>query len=128
MDNFEEEFKKIKKDIIEEEISEEIKGIPINKGIVKGEVRVINQTTQLKDIPKRKIIVTAMTKPDMTPFLKKSIAIITDEGGILCHTANVAREFGIIAVIGTKNATKVLKSGDLVEVNANKGTVKKCKS
>jgi len=43
----------------------------------------------------------------------------------LCHAANVAREFGIVAIIGTKIATKVLKTGDMVEININKGTVKK---
>ena len=65
-----------------------------------------------------------MTHPDVTLALKKSLAIVTDEGGLLCHAANIAREFGIISLIGTKIATKVLKDGDLVEVDANKGIVK----
>ncbi len=65
-----------------------------------------------------------MTSPSMTPILRKSKAIVTDEGGILCHAANVAREFGIISVIGTKIATKTLKDGDLVEVDANNGVIR----
>ena len=61
----------------------------------------------------------------LTPFLKKFVAIITDEGGILSHAFVVARELKIPCVIGTKIATKVLKDGDKVEVNADKGIVKK---
>lgn len=65
-----------------------------------------------------------MTTPDYIQLIKKSSAIITDEGGLLCHAAIVAREFKKPCVIGTKIATKILKDGDLVEVDANKGIVK----
>ena len=102
----------------------EIKGVGINKGVVKGEVKVVNPKMSLKEIPNGKIIVIPMTHPNITPVLIKSKAIITDEGGILCHAANLAREFGIVTVINTKIATKTLHDGDLVEVDANKGTVK----
>ena len=57
--------------------------------------------------------------------MKKASAIITDEGGLSCHAAIVARELGIPCIIGTKIATKVLKDGDRVEVDADKGIVKK---
>lgn len=56
--------------------------------------------------------------------MKKAAAIITDEGGITCHAAIVSRELNIPCIIGTKVATKILKDGDLVEVNAEKGVVK----
>jgi phosphoenolpyruvate synthase/pyruvate phosphate dikinase len=123
-DNFEKEFAKIKNKFIEEKEAREIKGTAINKGIVKGKVKVINQNTPLSKIPGGKIIVTQMTLPAMTPVLKKAGAIITDEGGLLCHTANIAREFGIIAIIGTKVATQALKDGDVVEVDADNGVVR----
>jgi len=123
-DNFEKEFVNAKKNITEENIREEIKGMAINKGVVKGEVMMIDQKTPLNKIRPGKIIVTQMTSPDMTSALKKAKAIITDEGGLLCHAANIAREFGTIAIVGTKIATKVLKDGDSVEVDANKGIVK----
>lgn len=126
-DDFDKEFEKIKKDLADEIVSEEIRGIPINKGIIKGNVKIIFQTTSLKDVPKGMVIVTHQTKPDMTPMLKGAIAIVTDEGGLLCHAANIAREFNILGVVGTKNATKVLKDGDLVEVDAHKGIVRKIK-
>jgi pyruvate,water dikinase len=57
--------------------------------------------------------------------MKKASAIVTDEGGITCHAAIVARELGIPCIIGTQISTKVLKDGDIVEVDADKGVVKK---
>ncbi len=56
--------------------------------------------------------------------MKKAIGFITDEGGITCHAAIVAREMNKHCIIGTKIVTKVLKDGDLVEVDADKGVVK----
>jgi phosphoenolpyruvate synthase/pyruvate phosphate dikinase len=122
-DNFEENLEKIEKRIEKEEFAE-IKGRAINKGNVKGIVKIVKQTDALKEIPSGRIIVTQMTNPEMTPILKKCKAIVTDEGGLLCHAAYIAREFGIIAVIGTKIATKFLKDNDLVEVDADKGIVR----
>jgi len=52
-------------------------------------------------------------------------AIVTDEGGLSCHAAIVARELGVPCIVGTKIATKVFKDGDLVEVDADKGIVRK---
>lgn len=126
-DGFNKEFKKIKKDVLKEKSIDKIKGTAINQGIVRGKVQIIKQTTPLKKISPGKIIVTQMTSPVLTPMLKKALAIITDEGGLLCHAASIAREFGIIALIGTKIATKVLKDGDRIEVDATKGIVKKLK-
>jgi phosphoenolpyruvate synthase/pyruvate phosphate dikinase len=117
-------IRKIKEDIVEEE-RDEIKGLGINSGKTQGEVKLVTQTTPLREIESGKIIVTQMTHPDMTPMLKKVKAIITDEGGLLCHTANIAREFGILAIIGTKNATRLLKDGDIIELDADKGVVRK---
>ena len=68
-----------------------------------------------------------MTRPDFMPLMRKAKAVITDEGGITCHAAIVSRELGIPCIIGTKIATKVLKDGDMVEVDANKGIVRKIK-
>jgi pyruvate,water dikinase len=65
-----------------------------------------------------------MTDPSFILLMKNSSAIITDVGGITCHAAIVSRELKIPCVIGAKIATKVLKDGDIVEVNANEGTIK----
>ena len=75
-------------------------------------------------MPKGAVVVSGMTNPQLVPYLKKASAIITDEGGLTCHAAIAARELGIPAVVGTQNATQVLKDGDLVEVDANKGVVR----
>jgi pyruvate,water dikinase len=56
--------------------------------------------------------------------MQRAVAFITNDGGITCHAASVSRELGIPCVIGTKIATRKLKDGDLVEVDANKGIVK----
>lgn len=70
------------------------------------------------------IIVVGMTRPHLIVACRKAAAIITDEGGILCHAAIVSRELKIPCVIGTRVGTKVLKDNDLVEVDADKGIVK----
>ncbi|MBS3166574.1 hypothetical protein J4444_05625 [Candidatus Woesearchaeota archaeon] len=68
-----------------------------------------------------------MTRPEYLSLINQAAAIITDAGGILSHAAISARELKKPCVIGTKNATKVLKDGDVVEVDATKGTVRKIK-
>jgi pyruvate, water dikinase len=70
------------------------------------------------------VLVTGMTRPEFVPLMKLASAIVTDEGGITCHAAIVSRELGKPCVIGTKNATKVLRDGMLIEVDAEKGIVR----
>jgi len=103
----------------------EIKGNPASKGLAKGKVQVISLKNQISELQEGEILVTEMTNPDYVPAMQKAAAIVTDEGGITCHAAIVSRELGKPCVIGTKIATKALKNGDLVEVDANKGVVRK---
>ncbi|MFH1284686.1 MAG: PEP-utilizing enzyme, partial [Candidatus Peregrinibacteria bacterium] len=77
-----------------------------------------------RKIDKGEILVVSNTNPYVVSFVKKAAAIVSDEGGMLCHAAIVSREFKIPCIIGTKIATKVLHDGDLVEVDANKGVVR----
>jgi phosphoenolpyruvate synthase/pyruvate phosphate dikinase len=112
---------KIKKEV------EEIRGKVGFPGKIKGKVKIVLNKNQFFKVQKGDILVTSMTSPDFIPILKKVSAIITDEGGITCHAAIVSRELKIPCIIGTKIATKVLKDGDLVEVDANKGVVRKIK-
>ena len=114
------------KDLVEPKI-EEIKGFPASRGKAKGKVRVHLSWIKAVDFDKGDIIVTGMTNPQMFPYLQKAAAIVTDEGGIICHAAIVSRELGIPCIIGTKVATQILKDGDYVEVDANKGVVRKIK-
>ena len=69
-------------------------------------------------------MVATMTFPNFIPAMEKAAAFVTDEGGILCHAAIVAREMKKPCIIGTKIATQVLHDGQLVEVDAKRGIVK----
>ena len=71
------------------------------------------------------ILVTWATNPTMVPLMKKASAVVTDEGAVTCHAAIVSRELGVPCIIGTGFATKILKNGDTIIVDANKGIVKK---
>lgn len=72
---------------------------------------------------KNNILVCRSTTPDYLPLIHKSSAIVTDEGGVLSHASIISRELRKPCVIGTKIATQVLKDGDEVEVDADKGIV-----
>lgn len=102
-----------------------INGLTASRGIATGKVKVLDpQSTTNVDIEKGDVLVCEMTTPDHVIHIQKVAAIVTDKGGVLSHAAIVAREFSIPCIVGTKNATLELKDGDLVEVNADKGTVK----
>ncbi len=108
----------------------EIKGNVASGGIAKGRVVVLSYTRssdhaeKIKNMSEGDILVSEMTRPNIIMACKKAGAIITDEGGITCHAAIVARELKKPCIIGTKIATQVLKDGDLVEVDAEKGVVR----
>ena len=92
-------------------------------GIAKG--RVIKVPPTKLDIPFEpdSVLVSRVTTPDYVPLMRKASAIVTDQGGILSHAAIVARELKIPCVVGTGNATKRLKNGQLVTVDADRGVV-----
>jgi len=120
-------FRKVKKQSVLRDLTKvvEFNGIVASKGKVKGIVNVILNPEATKKFEKGEILVTTMTSPKFTVFYKKTSAIVTDSGGMLCHAAIVAREMNVPCIIGTKIATKVLKDGDYIEVDANSGIVKK---
>jgi phosphohistidine swiveling domain-containing protein len=101
-----------------------IHGSVANGGTAVGRVTVCRNIASLSKVGQGDVIVASMTRPEFLPALKKASAIVTDEGGITCHAAIVARELGLPCVIGTKIATKVLKDGMIVEVRANHGLIK----
>jgi len=101
-----------------------IKGSVACEGFANGKAKVIFELSELNKVEKGDILVTPMTTPEMIPVLKKASAIVTDEGGITCHAAIVSRELKIPCVIGTVNATKLISDNNLLEVDANKGSVK----
>ena len=101
-----------------------IKGIPASQGKVRGKVRVILSSEGFSKFEAGEILVTRSTSPDWTPLLAVAKAVVTDTGGALCHAAIISREYGIPAVVGTQNATEVLKDGQEIEVNGSEGLVK----
>lgn len=102
----------------------EIHGEIGSKGKAVGKVKIILHQGDFSKFKTGEILVTGMTRPEFVPLMKKASAIITDEGGITCHAAIMSRELGLPAIIGTKIATKVLKDGMCIEVDADKGVVK----
>lgn len=117
-----EDFAKLLESKIYEEA--EIKGQCACIGYIKGIVKIINVASDMGKMNKGDVLVSVATTPEVVPAMKKAAAIVTDVGGIACHAAIVSRELGVPCVIGTKIATKVLKDGQLVEVDANRGVVK----
>jgi pyruvate,water dikinase len=104
--------------------NKQIKGNTAMTGVGIGKVRVILNKNEIPKFKNGEVLVTIMTNPDFVTIMKKSVAIVTDEGGILCHAAILSRELGIPCVVGTRIATKVLKNGDIVEVDAFNGLIK----
>ncbi|MBR9706475.1 hypothetical protein GOV14_05545 [Candidatus Pacearchaeota archaeon] len=104
--------------------STEVKGSVAYKGKVQGIVKIITNKQEFDRFNEGEILVTSMTRPEFVPLMKKAAAVITDEGGITCHAAIVSRELKKPCIIGTRNATRALKDGDLVEVDADKGVVR----
>lgn len=102
----------------------ELKGQSASKGFSRAKVKIALTPGEAHNINEGDILVCPMTNPDYVPAMKKASAVITDEGGLLSHAAIMSREFGKPCVIATKIATKLLKDGDLVEVDANKGIVR----
>ena len=105
------------------EIPSDVKGFAGAAGVVTGTVRVINDVSEIDDLAEGEILVTRATNVGWTVAFHKVSAIVTDIGAPLSHASIVAREFGIPAVVGCRNATTVLKTGDVVTVDGGKGTV-----
>jgi phosphohistidine swiveling domain-containing protein len=106
---------------------DELEGLVVYAGnkAISGRVFVIRTASDLKKFPKGRILVTSMTAPEYITAIRKARAIVTDTGGITCHAAIVSRELKVPCIVGTKIATRVLKDGDRVEVDATRGTVRK---
>lgn len=102
----------------------ELQGLAVSPGMVRGKVRVIFSAKQVEEIKRGEILVTTMTSPEFIVAMRKAAGIITDVGGLTSHAAIVSRELKIPCIVGTKIATKVLKTGDKVEIDANKGIIK----
>ena len=102
----------------------QVQGQTGNKGSARGSVKVVMNLEEFHKFEPGDVLVTTMTTPDFVILMQQSSAIVTDIGGVLSHAAIMSRELGKPCVIGTKVATQVLKDGDMVEVDADQGTVR----
>lgn len=105
--------------------TEEIKGMVVSRGKATGRVRILLTPKDIDKLENGEVLVAPMTSPDYTMAMRKASAIITDEGGMTCHAAIVSRELGKPCIVATSIATKALKDGELVEVDAERGLVRK---
>jgi phosphoenolpyruvate synthase/pyruvate phosphate dikinase len=103
----------------------DVKGTPASTGEVIAKARVVFGSKQFSEFLDGEVLITEMTRPEFLPLMKKASAIVTDEGGLTSHAAIIARELKKPCIIGTKIATKIFKTGDVVKVDANKGIVEK---
>jgi pyruvate,water dikinase len=104
-----------------------VTGAPASPGIGVGPVKIIFSPKEIDKVKKGDVLVAPQTNPDYVPAMKKAVAIITDKGGRTSHAAIVSRELGIPAVVGTENATKILKHETVVTVNGITGEIFKGK-
>jgi len=102
-----------------------IRGLIANKGKITGRAKVLENSNEIDSFKKGEILVTYMTTMEFTPVFRKAAAVITDEGGMSSHAAIVSREFSLPCIVGTKTATRLIKSGDLINVDAIKGVITK---
>ena len=100
-----------------------LNGVIAQKGKVSGRVKIVMRSADISKVETGDIMVSSMTRPEMVAAMTKAAAFVTNEGGITCHAAIVAREMKKPCIIGTKSATKIFKDGDLVEVDADRGVV-----
>lgn len=103
--------------------SELLAGLGASPGRASGKVRVLASVDEGAQLEAGEILVAAMTTPDWVPTLRRAAALVTDGGGMTCHAAIVSRELRIPCVVGTRRATKLLRDGEVVTVDGQRGRV-----
>ncbi|KAA0919245.1 phosphoenolpyruvate synthase [Dietzia sp. ANT_WB102] len=101
-----------------------VSGLPASPGVVTGPVRLLTSPSEGHRLAEGEVLVAPMTDPDWLPAIRRASALVTDQGGITCHAAIVAREVGVPCVVGTVSATEKLVDGDIVTVDGDIGEVR----
>ena len=102
--------------------AEAIAGLPVSSGVIEGRARVILNMEDA-DLEDGDILVTAFTDPSWTPLFVSIKGLVTEVGGLMTHGAVIAREYGLPAVVGVENATRLIKDGQRIRVNGTDGYV-----
>lgn len=100
-----------------------VSGLAASPGRASGAVRVLRSPAEGARLQAGEVLVAPMTSPDWVPTMRRAAAIVTDSGGMTCHSAIVSRELHIPAVVGARDATKVLRDGEVVTVDGGRGRV-----
>ena len=100
-----------------------VSGLAAAPGWAIGAARVLRSPTEGRRLLDGEVLVAPMTNPDWVPTIRRAAAVVTDGGGMTCHAAIVARELGVPCVVGARNATSVLRDGEVVTVDGTEGTV-----
>ena len=98
-----------------------VTGQAVGEKIGTGCVRVVREVADLQDVKDGDVLVARLTDPDWEPVMRRVAAIVTDQGGRTAHAAIVSREFGIPCIVGSGNATQVLRNGDEVTISCSEG-------
>lgn len=99
-----------------------ITGQAVGEKIGVGRVRIVRDAAELHQVEPDEVLVARLTDPDWEPVMRRVAAIVTDQGGRTAHAAIVSREFGIPCIVGSGNATEVLRTGDEVTVACSEGS------
>lgn len=118
--------KKIAQGVVKSQIRKELKGLVAStaKKKIKEYARIIFRKNDFFRFKTGEILITQETDSSFLPIIKNAKGIITDKGGLLCHAAIVARELKKPCIVGVKYATKIIKNGDLIEMNLESGEIK----
>jgi pyruvate,water dikinase len=104
--------------------AELLNGLAVSPGVASGKARVILRSDDSEQVQAGEILIAPFTDPGWTPYFIHAAGIVMEQGGLLSHGAVVAREYGIPAVVNVGNATKIIKTGQTIQVDGNKGIVR----
>jgi phosphohistidine swiveling domain-containing protein len=107
----------------QKKVKGQVRGVPASAGVVQGVARVVHSPAEFNEVKRGEIMVCVMTNPAWVVVFSKIAGLVTDAGGALSHSAVVAREFMIPAVVGTASASKEIKTGDTIRVDGSAGLV-----
>jgi phosphohistidine swiveling domain-containing protein len=110
-------------DIVDDDT--EMRGTPVSRGAVEADVVVISDPGDFGSMKRGAILVTRATDPSWTPLFTLASGVIVEVGGVLSHASTIAREYGLPALANVKHATRRLRTGDRVVLNATEGFVRK---
>ncbi|MGA2071315.1 MAG: PEP/pyruvate-binding domain-containing protein [Sedimentisphaerales bacterium] len=99
-------------------------GLAVSPGVVSGKARVILRADNSEQVQAGEILIAPFTDPGWTPYFIPAAGIVMEQGGLLSHGAIIAREYGIPAVVNVGNATKIIKTGQTIQVDGDRGVVR----